>query len=113
VFNYLIVNAGSSSAQDVIAAMKTAGDAIASDPSLNLPPFASCLPTVAVFTNWQNIFKKGSCDGVVAAEQNTFTVEELLSYTSRSPYFTQATSHTGTKPTSPGCNSNLSEYLVH
>jgi len=52
-------------------------------------------------TALNTIFKAGSWDGLVAVEQNA-----------RSPKFTQATSHTGTKANS-GCNSRLSAYLVH
>jgi len=58
------------------------------------------------------LFKAGSCDGLVAAEQNTFTYEDLLNYTARSPFFTQATEHVGPRAGN-SCNSKGSDYLVH
>jgi len=116
VLNYLIVNVGSSPASTVLSTMEELGAYIANTPGLNLPPFASALELVTqdpiCASILKPIFKAGSCDGLVAAEQNTFTSEELLSYTARSPYFTQATSHIGPKAGS-GCNSNGSAYLVH
>ena len=114
VFNYLIVNAGSAAALDVRQAIDSVGALLTETPSLNLPGFASSLALVAgEYSSILNpIFKKGSCDGLVAAEQNSFTYEDLLNYTARSPYFTQATKHIGT-PAGSGCNSNGSAYLVH
>ena len=114
VFNYLIVNAGSAGADAVRQALGAVGTALANTPSLNLPGFTSCLARVVQeYGSILNpIFKGGSCDGLVAAEQNTFTYEELLNYTARSPYFKQATSHIGPKAGS-GCNSKGSAYLVN
>jgi hypothetical protein len=113
VVNYLIVNAGSASADAVTSALQSVSFKLADLTNLDMPPFASGLQMCASYfaADLAPIFKPGSCDGLVAAEQNTFTYEELGSYTSRTPYFTQATHHTGAKAGS-GCNPSPSAYLV-
>jgi hypothetical protein len=77
-----------------------------------LTPLTSCLGAVATRFAQEigNITNHPSCDGLVAAEQNSLTYEQLVSYTNQ-PYFSQTTPHTGTK--APGnCNSKLSAYSV-
>jgi hypothetical protein len=52
-----------------------------------------------------------SCDGLVAAEQNSLSYEQLISYANQSPCFSETTQHIATQP--PGnCNSKLSAYAV-
>ena len=77
-----------------------------------LTPLVSCLDAVATRFSQEiaNITNHPSCDGLVAAEQNSLTYEQLVGYTNQ-PYFSQTTQHTGTK--APGnCNSKLSAYAV-
>jgi len=111
VINYLILN---SSFKDSVveSGLEQLGGRIATTSVVPLPPLASCLEQVAT-TFAQEIgliTNHPSCDGLVAAEQNSLTYEQLVSYTNQ-PYFSQTTPHTGTK--APGnCNSKLSAYAV-
>jgi hypothetical protein len=110
VINYLILN--SSLKDSVEAGLEQLGGRVATTSVVPLPPLASCLEQVAT-TFAQEIgliTRHPSCDGLVAAEQNSLTYEQLVSYTNQ-PYFSQTTQHTGTK--APGnCNSKLSAYAV-
>jgi hypothetical protein len=113
VLNYLIVNS-SMDINMVTGALATISEDLADGPPLGLPLFTSALQLVSKqFASQLNpIFKSGSCDGLVAAEQVNLTYEELLSYTARSPYFQQATSHIGAVAPN-GCNSKPSAYVTH
>jgi hypothetical protein len=112
VINYLILN---SSLNDRIVepGLEQLGSRLAGTSDLPLTPLTSCL--LAVTTRFAqelgNITKHPSCDGLVAAEQNSLTYEQLVSYANQSPFFSQTTPHTGTK--APGdCNSKPSDYSV-
>ena len=112
LINYLIVNAGSASAADVDQAMQlTAGKLAAGD----LPGLPRLSSLTIEFADWfkqqLGAILKSPCDGVVAAEQNTFTYSDLVSRTSQPPFFTQRTSHSGPIP-GPDCNSRPSLYVV-
>lgn len=114
VFNYLIVNSGSSTAAAVGSVLEDIGTKLANGPTLNLPPFTSALSYVAgeYATDLNQIIKAGSCDGLVAAEQNTFTYEQLIGYISTSYSFARTTVHKG--GINPhGCNSNPSQYIAN
>jgi hypothetical protein len=113
VLNYLIVNS-SMGINAVTSALSTISDDLALGPLLGLPPLTSALEYVSTQYARQlsPIIKPGSCDGLVAAEQINMTYEELVSYTARSPYFQQATSHIGSKAPG-GCNSKPSAYVTH
>ena len=112
VLNYLIINSGGPSSADTIQdTLKLLGNRLAS--SFNLPSLTSSLELVAsqFYQELGPIINEKSCDGLVAAEQNAFSYEQLLSDTSDFPYFTQSTSHTGV--TTRGCNSRPSAYVVN
>jgi hypothetical protein len=109
LFNYLIVNSGSSNAQAVGSILEEIGTDLALNHNLNEPPGVSALDYVAGnYANYLNkIIKPGSCDGLVAAGQNTFTYQQFISYIGH-PI---STPHQGTK--APGnCNSRPSNYLT-
>jgi len=115
VLNYLIINSGGPSAASTIeSTLTTLGTRLANVPSFNLPPLTSSLQLVATKFKQElsPIINSSSCDGLVAAEQNTFTYDQLLSNTSQFPFFTATTSHTGAKSPN-GCNSRPSAYVVH
>ena len=113
VLNYLIVNS-SMDANTIAGTLKAISGDLANGPPLGLPPFTSALQYVSTqyASKLSSIIKPGSCDGLVAAEQINLTYEELVSYTARSPYFQQSTSHIGTKAPG-GCNSKPSAYVTH
>jgi hypothetical protein len=113
VLNYLIVNS-SLDIKTVTAQMSDISEYLADGPLLGLPFFTSAMSYVSreYASELSKLTKPGSCDGLVAAEQNNFTYEELVSYTSRSPYFTQVTEHLGEQAPG-GCNSKPSDYFVH
>lgn len=113
VLNYLIVNS-SLDLNTVTAVLSTISDDLALGPPLGLTPLTSALQYVSTqyASQLSRIIKPGTCDGLVAAEQINLTYEELVSYTARSPYFQQSTSHIGTKAPS-GCNSKPSAYVTH
>jgi hypothetical protein len=111
VINYLILN---SSLKDSVVepGLEQLGGRIATTSVVPLTPLVSCLEAVATRFAQEigNITNHPSCDGLVAAEQNSLTYEQLVSYTNQ-PYFSQTTPHIGTK--APGnCNSKLSAYAV-
>jgi len=113
VLNYLIVNS-SVDLNTITTVLSTISEDLALGPALNLQPLTSALELVSqqYAAELSKIIKPGSCDGLVAAEQINMTYEELVSYTARSPYFQQATTHTGAKAPG-GCNSKPSNYVVH
>jgi hypothetical protein len=112
VMNYLILNSSLPSSA-VIAGVQTLGNRIASV-ATNLPPLASSLQILSSQFAQEigTITNHPSCDGLVAAEQNTITYDQLVNYAAQFPFYTQATPHTGTK--APGnCNSRPSAYVTH
>ena len=111
VLNYLIFNSGNSSANEVELTMTTVGIQLASELDSSPAQFTSSLADVAAqfAAEFKLIITPGSCDGLVAAEQDVFTYAQLLDDLSN---FTQTTRHTGAKSPS-GCNSRPSTYLVH
>ena len=108
VFNYLIMNSGHSSTDQIKLALTTVGVELALGPYAE-PPFASALADVTTrfAADLHTIVTPGSCDGLVAAEQNRLSCADLLSHTG----WHQATSHPGT-PSPHGCNSRPSAYVV-
>jgi hypothetical protein len=112
VLNYLIVNS-SLDISTVTTQMSNISEYLADGPLPGLPPFTSAMSYVnrEYASEISKLTKPGSCDGLVAAEQNNFTYEELVNYNSRSPYFTQVTEHVGAQAPG-GCNSKPSAYQV-
>ena len=116
VLNYIIVNAGRDSRVDVELALARVGRAFATG-GVGVPPaqnMTSAMGSQAVL-DWfalqlQGIYAPGSCDGLVAVEQDTFTYNELLP--GPTPVtFVQTTTHNGTEPPG-GCNKHVSGYSV-
>jgi len=116
VLNYIIVNAGSESAVDAEAALERAGRALASGSSLApKPPQLTSAMTSQAVLDWlalqlQGIYSPGSCDGLVAAEQDSFTFADL-SQRASGAVFSHTTQHVGTESPS-NCNKSVSDYSV-
>jgi len=118
VLNYLIVNSGHKNPSQVESTLESAGTALAVKGGAALggaigsvvPGLGTLLGAGAGFLAGQLVgILNANCDGAVAAEQNTFTHNDLLTRTAHGT-FTQTTKHPGTNsPT--GCGSN-SVYFV-
>ena len=111
-FNYLILNAGFTNPTSAHSVLQDVGTQMVQ--SSSYPAFASCLQQVATqFAATFNTILRPGCDGLVAAEQNTFTFAELLSRTAGTPAtFRQSTTHIG--PTiAHSCNPRPSHYIVN
>jgi hypothetical protein len=112
-FNYMILNAGSTTLSAVDTVLKNVSQALtnATDPTMNYR--SVLIPVAAEYAaQFNTVLKPTSCDGLVAAEQDTFTYEQLASFTAGSPSsYTQSTAHTG--PKLSGCNSSKSGYTVY
>lgn len=111
--NYMILNAGSSTPSAVDQVLKNVSQALTNVTDLTVNNRSAIVSVAAQYAaQFNTVLKLQSCDGLVAAEQDTFTYEELASSTAGSPSsFTQSTAHTG--PKLSGCNSNGSGYVVH
>jgi hypothetical protein len=79
VFNYMIVNAGSTNASAAQTALKAAGAAWANGAGPASTNLVGALQDGQTFftTELKNILNTKSCDGMVAAEQNHFTYQQL------------------------------------
>ena len=111
-FNYLILNAGFTNPTSAHSVLQDVGTQMVQ--SSSYPAFASCLQQVATqYAATFNTILRPGCDGLVAAEQNTFTFAELLSRTAGTPAtFRQSTTHIG--PTiAHSCNPRPSHYIVN
>jgi hypothetical protein len=112
--NYLIINAGTKSAATVKAGLEALGNRMTEVVGVTLPKLTSSLEVVATTfaDELSSLLNRASCDGLVAAEQNSFTYQDLVNGTSSTAFFTQSTPHTGYKANS-GCNSKPSAYVVN
>ena len=93
VINYLILNSSLKDKDSVVeAGLEQLGGRVATTSIVPLTPLVSCLEAVATRFSQEiaNITNHPSCDGLVAAEQNSLTYEQLVSYTNQ-PYFSQTT----------------------
>jgi hypothetical protein len=120
--NYLIINSGHKSPSQVVSALESAGSKLATEAGAAagaavgaaigsvIPGLGTALGAVAGWLAGElTTMINANCDGAVAAEQNTFTYEQLIAKTAHGK-FTQVTRHPGTN--SPhGCGSN-SMYIV-
>ena len=111
VMNYMIVNSQVDRV-DVETTMEKLGAATANgDSGLTFSNFTSALNTGATwFNNGLTSTFKSLCDGILAAEQDSFDYPTLVSTASANP-FTQSTPHTGLQAVS-GCNTQRSAYVV-
>ncbi len=90
VLNYLIINAGGpSSGQTIQDTLNGLGVRLASNPTFNLPPLTSSLELIAskFYQELGPIINEKSCDGLVAAEQNTFSIWAIAERHFRIPLF--------------------------
>jgi hypothetical protein len=119
--NYLIVNSGHSSESKVYSTLENAGGSLATK---GLTAAGAAVGTLIPIPGLGTLLGAGAgwlvgelkemasanCDGAVAAEQNTFTHNDLVAKTSSGP-FTHKTKHPGTNsPT--GCGGNSMYYAT-
>ena len=117
--NYLIVNSGHQNPGQIESTLESTGTSLAVKGATALggvvgtviPGFGTLLGLGAGFLAGQLTgILNANCDGAVAAEQNTFTLNDLLARTAQGP-FTQTTKHPGTN--SPwGCGGNSMYYVT-
>lgn len=118
ILNYLIVNAGNKNPSEVVSGLEAAGTKLATAGATALGgAIGSVIPGLGTILGVVTGFLAGEltgiinvdCDGAVAAEQNTFTYNDMMAKTAKGT-FKQTTKHPGTNsPT--GCGSN-SMYTV-
>jgi hypothetical protein len=111
IFNYLIVNAGSATTDEVRAALEAVGVAWSSGGG---PPAPHLATANGIDTDWlvaqlNGIFRS-TCDGIVAAEQDAFSYGELAALMPNNT-FSHQTPQPGTHSPS-GCGNN-SQYTVN
>jgi hypothetical protein len=111
VFNYMIVNAGSAKQGDVEMALQKASADWANGEGPASNNLTGALEDGQTWFNdeLKTILNPSSCDGMVAAEQDHFTYEELTSMLSNN-IFNHQTHHPGVRSPS-GCGPN-SQYTV-
>lgn len=111
VLNYLIVNSGHKSPGDVESLLEKAGVDFLSYGASQIPYLGSALGLLSTwFGNELVGLINADCDGVVAAERDTFTYADLMAKTQNGP-FNQTTRHPGTD--SPhGCGGNSNYYVT-
>ena len=114
--NYLIVNSGHKNPSQTIAALESAGTKLATQGGAAigtaiLPGLGSILGAVAGWLAGQLVsIINANCDGPVAAEQDSFTFDDLVART-KNGQFKQSTRHPGTD-SATGCGRN-SNYIVN
>ena len=121
VLNYLIVNSGHQNPSQVESTLESTGTSLAIKgatalgaaigSAIPIPVLGTLLGAGAGYLAGQLTgILNANCDGAVAAEQNTFTYNDLLAKTAHGT-FTQTTKHPGTdSPT--GCGSNSVYYVT-
>ena len=111
VFNYMIVNAGSAKPGEITTALQNASVAWASGQGPASNNLTGALEDGQTWFNdeLKSILNPSSCDGMVAAEQDRFTYEQLISMLSNN-IFNHQTHHPGVRSPS-GCGPN-SQYTV-
>jgi hypothetical protein len=116
VLNYFIVNAGKDSRVDIETALERVGRAFASG-GIGVPQAPNLMSAMGSqdVLDWfalelQGIYAQGSCDGLVAVEQDTYSYVALLPTPNPVPY-ALTTVHNGTEPPG-GCNKHVSGYSV-
>lgn len=117
MMNYLIVNSGHKDPSQVVSTLESAGTKLLSAGATavgGLLPIPELGPALGAVANWLGgqlvSIINANCDGPVAAEQDKFTFNDLMTRTAHGP-FSQTTKHAGTNsPT--GCGRN-SAYIVN
>jgi len=117
--NYLIVNSGHQNPSQVESALESTGTSLAVKGATALggvvgtaiPGLGTLLGMGAGYLAGQLVsILNANCDGAVAAEQNTFTYNDLLAKTAGGP-FTQTAKHPGTD-SAWGCGGNSMYYVT-
>ena len=112
VLNYMIVNSGGDNRVDVETTMENVGAATANGNGPKFPQLSSALAAGATwFNSGLNRTYRSLCDGLVAAEQDVFTYNDLVNKASTNP-FHQSTPQPGIN-TVHGCNTKLSAYVAN
>jgi hypothetical protein len=119
VLNYLIVNSGHSSESSIYstldstgAKLATAGGSAAAGALIGsaIPGFGTLIGALAGWLAGELTgVLDANCDGPVAAEQNSFTYNDLLQKTANGNY-SETTTHPGTD-SNYGCGSNSMYYV--
>jgi hypothetical protein len=119
VVNYLIVNSGHSSESSIYSTLDstagklaTAGGSAAAGALIGsaIPGFGTLIGALAGWLAGElTSVLDANCDGPVAAEQNTFTYNDLLQKTANGNY-SETTKHPGTD-SATGCGSNSMYYV--
>jgi hypothetical protein len=119
VLNYLIVNSGHSSESSIYSTLDSTGAKLASAGASAAAGaiIGSAIPglgtLIGALAGWLAGELTGvldaNCDGPVAAEQNSFTYDELLQKTASGNY-SETTKHPGTD-SATGCGSNSMYYV--
>lgn len=119
VINYLIVNSGHSSESSIYSTLDstagklaTAGGSAAAGALIGsaIPGFGTLIGALAGWLAGELTgVLDANCDGPVAAEQNSFTYDELLQKTANGNY-SETTKHPGTD-SATGCGSNSMYYV--
>lgn len=119
--NYLIANSGHSSESQVYSVMEKAGSALALKgltaagaaigTAIPIPLLGTLLGAAAGWLVGEvSSLLSANCDGAVAAEQDVFKYQDLVSLTATGPH-TQKTTHPGSN--SPdGCGGNSMYYVT-
>ncbi len=119
VLNYLIVNTGHKNPSQVVSTLESAGTKLATEAGTAagaaigsvIPGLGTALGAVAGWLAGEiTSLLNANCDGAVAAEQNTFTYNDLIAKTA-SGVFTHTTKHNGTD-SAHGCGSNSVYYAT-
>ena len=116
VLNYLIVNSGHSSPSQVESTLANTGITLATSAGTAagtaiFPGLGSILGAAAGWLAGHLVgILNANCDGPVAAEQDTFTYNDLVAKTAHGS-FTHSTHHPGTD-SATGCGGN-SDYTVN
>ncbi len=112
VFNYMIVNAGSAKAADIEAALKQTSQAWASGQGPASTNFIGALEDGQTWFNdeLKSILNPNSCDGMVAAEQDHLSYEDLIAVLVPGQTLIHEVHHPGVRSPS-GCGPN-SSYTV-
>ncbi len=119
VLNYLIVNSSHKNPSQVVSTLESTGSKLATEAGTAagaaigsvIPGLGTALGAIAGWLAGEvTSLLNANCDGAVAAEQNTFTYNDLVSRTAKGT-FTHETKHPGTD-SAHGCGSNSMYYVT-
>jgi hypothetical protein len=112
IFNYLIFNSGTFTELAVANTLQAIGKELISDPNLTNNNSALIYVEGKYAQQLSLLTKAGSCDGLVAAEQNSFTYEQMIQLIAPTYSYGRPTVHNGGY-NPKGCNSKPSQYITN